>query len=515
MNVVFVRLPYLSRYSYTNVREDAIITYALGHLKTYVGVECRVKDFHLDRGLKFDDLVNQGADAFVLAVRETGANVHYVIRLCASLLSNTSAQIVLYGQTGRLKHLGPLSDRVRIVPHDENRLAGALGLEGNGPSFESENLPVAPYIEQVRLTDHQWWRRRGSLESTRGCHFPCKFCFINNGQNYPERWQLRSPSACVADIQRYRRMGISDFVFHDSEFIGARSSDYPRHVDLLDSIRKETPGISFKAYARADTFLAFHEFDLFQQAGLTGLFIGVESLCQDDLDHFKKKLLIEDLLACIEELRDRHVFLTLSFMLFNGNTSVETLEQNIRQLKRLSRKNTRYLGMPGFLFSYETNWKSGGRFQLSNKSYVRWMLHKRTQPNNLSTFNSALEPLIELCRLVDYDLAMKTCSVNLARDTASSEDLASIDRWCDDLWPFAIDVLDETLSWYIEHRPTMQDAARRVPAMYSKLEALYSQLPDGLRGLETWRGHGENAALGLDLPLEDHGWDSIIPGRIH
>ena len=64
-------------------------------------------------------------------------------------------------------------------------------------------------------------RKKGAIETTRGCPYKCRFCFISSGDNYEKRWLVRPNKTILRDLKQYIDMGITKFVFLDSEFLGA------------------------------------------------------------------------------------------------------------------------------------------------------------------------------------------------------------------------------------------------------------------------------------------------------
>jgi radical SAM superfamily enzyme YgiQ (UPF0313 family) len=183
-----------------------------------------------------------------------------------------------------------------------------LGISDSGPTFD-DDLQVKPYLLAQSIRPEHFPRAKASIETTRGCHFPCKFCFINTGVNYPRRWTRRPVPRVLSDIHTYYDLGVRNFVFNDSEFFGADQRDYPQIAELLRQIEANFPSIGFKIYARADTLWRFGDLDLLKRAGLVSVFIGVESLLDEDLVVLKKKTTSEILCRTIRHLADSGIYM--------------------------------------------------------------------------------------------------------------------------------------------------------------------------------------------------------------
>jgi hypothetical protein len=508
--IIIVRPPHTSGYNEIDVREDALASYLLGFLSRQPeGCDVRVFDFHLDRHLSFGDLIAIAPTEVIITVRETGANVHYALRIANALRSASNARIFLYGQIGRLIDSGQVPVGVELIQHDEGLMARAIGMLPCGKTF-ADGLVVQPYFSSQRLTNWQTRHLRASIETSRGCPYKCRFCFINVGKNYPERWTLRPNAAILADIDTYYALGIRAIVFHDSEFFGVNSADYATRTELFRAIEKLFPGIAFKIYARADTLIRYNNVELMRRAGLREVFIGVESLDDDDLRTLRKGLSSKTVVAAVNLLKSSEIKMNLSFMLFNRNTTIRSIRHNIATLKELFQDRPRLMGMPNFLFSFEADWNRSSTAALSQSTYLRWMVYKRAQPGAGVLFDPVLEPLAEAYRLLAYDLTCKLTRLSRARDTVDALEDAKIERWFEQLGMFCLDRMDWLASAYEFGKVTFQSNEQTLQYIKQQLSAYYQQLPEWLRGLEI-NNHFEALAAGGVVPLEDHGWDVKIP----
>ena len=101
--IAIVRVPYLSVYNLLDVREEPIASSLAGYLDS-VGAAFEVFDFHLDRSVNVDTLIEFGASAYILCVRGTGLHWKYALKISQHLLSKTEARVIFYGQTGKLQY---------------------------------------------------------------------------------------------------------------------------------------------------------------------------------------------------------------------------------------------------------------------------------------------------------------------------------------------------------------------------------------------------------------------------
>ncbi|WP_162834307.1 B12-binding domain-containing radical SAM protein [Amycolatopsis circi] len=510
-----VRLPFSYQYSKLNVSEEPIITYLLGYFEKVKFTNYRVYDFHLERDTALDDVLAHDARGYVLPIRETGENLHYVRRVAARL-SSEGKRVWIYGQVARLRRFSDWPSEVAIVRHDERALAHELGLPDDGPVF-GDGLAARPYLNALRLQPWQVKRARATIETTRGCHFGCKFCFINHGKNYPERWQVRPNDDILADLRRYCGLGIRNFVFYDSEFIGKDDAIFPARAELLRRITAELPPIKFKIYCRADTLLRFDRLDLLKQAGLVQVFVGAESFAQEDLDALNKQLSATTVFDCVRRLQKHDIYANLSFIVFNRNTSTRTIRQNLDTLDELARVKPRLLGVPAFTFSFESDWRADRHRSdgtaLSARTYVGHDLRQKEQPAGAQIFSSELEPLMELYRLLSYEWNKKLVRLNLARDTAEAADRAAINAWFAGLTTFCLAVQRRCLDLFEAGRIDLDNLASHRDRLFAEVSDYYSGLPAPLRDLETYAEHAVSMDYTTEAELaeEDEYWMRAIP----
>lgn len=512
MRIALIRPPFTYRYNSLDVREDPLLTYLQMALYRTGFRDVRIFDYHLARATHVEDILRVNAQVYVIAVRDSGNNIHYALRLTRFLAQETPARIILYGQTARLRYLPDLPPAASTCLHDEGMLLHLLGEVYGGPRFET-GLQALPYLFALDLPDWQRRRAKAAIETTRGCPFPCRFCFINTAPNHPKRWQVRPTDAILADIETYRHCGVRQLVFSDAEFLGASSAVYPEKRRLLHAIRDTYPGTRYKIFSRADTLLQFDSFDLLKASGLSAVFMGVESLDQRDLDALQKRLTVPDILECIRRLAAHEIPMELSFITFNRNTTVATLETNLNALEQLVTTHGKYVGLPYFLFTFETAWKARGGRRLSGRTYVTWDLAMSLQPHEEVLFNPDLEPLMEIYRLLAYEWARKATTLNLAQDTASQDETCAIKAWFYNLSAFCLQVMRAFLEQYKAKRLTFDALNEAKHALMERVQRYHAILPSHLRDLETWSAHtGQIDYTSESVRLEDDEyWSGAIP----
>lgn len=512
-HVRFIRPPFGYRFNDVDVREEPIITFATGFLEAAGFYDFSVYDFNLDRQLKYNDVIGPTGTLYVISVRETGEQVHYVKRLVAGLLADTEARIYLYGQTARLQAIFQPSERLFIVRHSERELASALQLNIEGLAYET-GLHARPYFHELKLEGWQLRRFRANIESTRGCHYPCQFCFINSGNNYEKRWQVRPIEAVIADIRAYYEKGIRQFAIHDSEFLGADQRQYASREALLEEIAERFPNIQLMLYCRADTLLRFDRFALLARAGVVNVFIGVESFDQQTLDILNKRILVSDIICCIEKLLSHSIHCQLSFIVFNRSTSVGTLRENLEKMSKLLLLGGRYLGLPNFTFSFEASWSDEQLTPVPVAGYMRQDYAMKCQPGGVGTvYNADLGPVVELCRLLAYEWSRKVVELNHTRDSSDLSDQLIINEWFNELPRRCIALQTWILDEFEANRLSFESLIDYRDEMFTRLAIYYRYLPVPLSRLATYELHARALQDAESAIVEaDEYWTAYIPG---
>lgn len=517
MKVCLLRAPALPKYHDIDIKEDPMLTALLGYFDSInLGKEFYdIFDFQLEKDIAYKDLLKKTYDHYVIAARDVGESYRYSVRIATLLSQDTNAKIWLYGQVSPLRSIKKLPERVAIVNQSEQELAHNLGIETSGAHF-TKNLNYLTYYPYIKLEKWQETRRKGVIETSRGCPYHCKFCFINVGQSYEKRWQIRPNESIIQDIKQYLDMGINQFVFLDSEFLGANPRQHRQRKILLEQIIAQFPPIKYMILCRADTLLAFNEFDLLKKSGLSKVLVGVESLYQNDLDLLRKDTTVEKLKTSIKNLIDREIECCLTFLTFHRYTTIQGLRQNLAEVEELyQHPKIRYLGMPNFSFNMEVK-RDGGEgeiqmHELSNITYLSSLLEARGQvESDKACFPTNLEPLIETYRILQYEWVVKKCELIRAKLSCSNEDKEKINLWFNKLGLFCVKNMRYFLNEYDAGNLTFTNLKQKCEELFNNYKEFYQLLPANLQELATY-----DHFLGLnyrdEVAMVDHGWDEIIP----
>lgn len=150
------------------------------------------------------------------------------------------------------------------------------------------------------------YQRCASVKTAFGCHENCSFCFctkMNGGRFAP-----RPLSDVIEEIAEVQAQNI---FLVDDNFLSSRK----RCLDFCELIRKRGLDRTFIAYGDA-AFVAKHPdvLEQFQQVGLAGLIVGLESIDDNELLVLNKKSRTSDNIATIKLCRRLDIDLFALFM---------------------------------------------------------------------------------------------------------------------------------------------------------------------------------------------------------
>lgn len=513
LKLCLIRPPALPAYQDTDIKEDPMITSLIGYLDSihFPRENIDVFDFQLDRSINYDHLLARKYDSYILATRDLGESYRYSLRMSQKLSTDTLGKIYIYGQIAPLKDK-QLPKRVSLSIQDEKTLARSLDLNFNGDDF-TENLSYKSYFDLINLENWQLERRKGAIETTRGCPYKCKFCFISAGDSYAKRWQVRPIDSIMKDLKSYIGKGIRSFVFLDSEFLGLNPSYHRQKEILLNRIINELPPIRYMILCRADTLLKFDQFELFRKSGLKKILVGVESLYQNDLDSLRKDSTVNQMMEGIKRLIEIEVECCLTYLTFHRNTTIQGLRENLNNIKVLyAHPKAKYLGMPNFSFNMEVvRDNNEAANELSDLTYIKPLLEARGQNNSKALFPVELEPLIEIFRLLQYEWAVKKNELIRAKHSSTEAEKNAIHNWFDNLGKFCIDMMEYYLDRFENGQVTFGTLLSEKEQLFQFYKDFYSTLPKRLQKLSTYDSHAASIDYQRTLMMEDHGWDTIIP----
>ncbi len=221
------------------------------------------------------------------------------------------------------------------------------GSRRDTPVVSREEVAVPSRIEPKRYF--------ARIEASRGCHYNvCTFCSRPPLAVNQPSWRRFSHKTTLTQVEQLRALGITTFTFADEDFIG----DDPQGALELAQKLCQYGNLDFALSVRADNIINPHGlleenklrlrvFQTLREAGLTLVFIGVESLATSQLRRYGKGISPEHTIAAIRLLETLGIELELGLILFDPLLTTEELLTNMQVLRE-----TGFWRYAGNLFSF-------------------------------------------------------------------------------------------------------------------------------------------------------------------
>jgi len=210
----------------------------------------------------------------------------------------------------------------------------------NGKIIFSPRPPIQN-LDQLPSPDRQdidLYKKKGIvtyIQGSRGCYGHCTFCYLNPFYGQVNLWRGRSAKNIFDEILKlHTEHSIEDFYFSDANFFGPGKPGKERAVTLAELILSHDLNIRFGFECRANDI---EEYSLSRlvMAGLTNVFLGLESGDTASLKRFKKHTTVDENKKAIQLLRDYGIEPTFGFIMFESNSTLESVRNNFVFLQEM------------------------------------------------------------------------------------------------------------------------------------------------------------------------------------
>ncbi len=143
-----------------------------------------------------------------------------------------------------------------------------------------------------------------SLLGSRGCFYRCTFCSVVKYERLQEgsSHRVRGNKAIVDEIRHlHDAYGTTSFNFEDDNFIVKNKAGVARLHELCDMLIQLPFKVSFTFFCRADVVQP-NLFAHLAAAGLSGIYFGLESVHEADLEFFHKGLSVSQMFDALDTL---------------------------------------------------------------------------------------------------------------------------------------------------------------------------------------------------------------------
>lgn len=205
----------------------------------------------------------------------------------------------------------------------------------NKPRKPISNLDALPFPYRY---NYELSKVRGIatyILASRGCYGECTFCYLDSFYGEESYWRGRSPENIFDEIsQLYNSFEERYFYFADANFFGPGRKGKERVCELADLIIDKGLKIKFGMECRVND-VEDESISKLVKAGLSDVFLGIESGSQDSLNRFKKNTRVEESKRAINILRHHGIEPNYGFIMFEPNSTLEDIRENFEFLKEM------------------------------------------------------------------------------------------------------------------------------------------------------------------------------------
>lgn len=174
--------------------------------------------------------------------------------------------------------------------------------------------------------------------SGRGCYANCSFCSIAaffTPSPTARRFRLRAAESVAREMLDVQRsFGVRRFLLPDDNFMPPRR-DQPQRIDqFCRSLDKAEAHIEFTITCRAND-IERDQIRRLKQAGLVGVYLGVESFLPRRLKLFRKGMHPETNSVALDILASEGVYAKIGFIMFDPYSTLDEIEEEVGLLRRM------------------------------------------------------------------------------------------------------------------------------------------------------------------------------------
>ncbi|MDI6618702.1 MAG: radical SAM protein [Clostridiales bacterium] len=201
-----------------------------------------------------------------------------------------------------------------------------------------EDLDSLPFPERDTLPAVIKKVNFASIVSGRGCYGRCSFCSVDGFYSaFGPKLRLRSAKNVVDEMEMLTGgYNVHNFMFNDANFIGGIGRGKDRAFEIADEILTRKIKCEFRIQCRANDV----DEDLFKklkEAGLSRVYIGIESGSQPQLDRYRKDITVRENMKALLILRNLGLFAKLGFIMFDRESNLDDLFNNINFIKTVKK----------------------------------------------------------------------------------------------------------------------------------------------------------------------------------
>jgi radical SAM superfamily enzyme YgiQ (UPF0313 family) len=174
-----------------------------------------------------------------------------------------------------------------------------------------------------------------ALLSSRGCTWDCAYCLQDRFYRH-SGWRGRSALNVLNEMKHLReKWRAGAFLFNDDNFFGSSRKGRQRALELAQlfiSEKMDSPWAVSCLPVDVESSL----FERLKKAGLSQIFLGIESGVQSALDRWNKKVSVARNKEAFRVLRDLDLGIEVGFVFFDPYTTLGEMKENVEFLRKIT-----------------------------------------------------------------------------------------------------------------------------------------------------------------------------------
>jgi len=205
----------------------------------------------------------------------------------------------------------------------------------NGPRPLPSDLDCIPFPDRsaVKCKVERGLLPLARVVTSRGCPYECNYCttpaFLDAHELCgSKRWMPRSPENVVEEISGLvSSLGVKVIIFCDDEFVARVQGGTERVLEIARMIKERELPIRFWAMFRVDDFAPDDDVLVaeLKQAGLWGVFLGVEAGADSQLKTYGKGTSVTQNRTALELFRRHNILVEMGSITFHPEVTFEEL----------------------------------------------------------------------------------------------------------------------------------------------------------------------------------------------
>ncbi len=206
-----------------------------------------------------------------------------------------------------------------------------------------EDLDAIPFPERDALPEVLEKLEHAPVLSSRGCYGRCTFCsVVPFFKKFGPSLRMRSSANVIEELEFLsKKYGVRNVDFNDANFIGGKGRGARRAQEIAELMQKKNLNIKFGIQCRPNE-IDLELFTILKRAGLSKVFVGIESGSQAMLDRFQKDITVAENLKALEILSKLDLITYMGFITFDDRTTIHEYNENmafIEKAKKLMPQN--------------------------------------------------------------------------------------------------------------------------------------------------------------------------------